>query len=291
MEVQQPIFVLGTGRCGSTIFHKILAEHPNVAWLSILSDYFPDRPAVNRAFLRLIDVPVIGRFLKSRRGLRPWEPYNFWLQGFQGFKLPCRDLVKEDVSVKTAERMRTVSAAMLSAKRHRFLAKVTGWPRIGFLYEIFPDAKFIHIIRDGRAVVNSMLNVDWWWGWQGPQNWRWGMLSPAHMAEWEQHDRSFVALAAIEWKILMDAAETAKQVLPPENYVEIKYEDLCVDPTAVMQQVLQFCDLPSADGFRRAVQRYQLRNTNHKWQQQLSPHQQCVLNDVLAPYLTRYGYE
>jgi omega-hydroxy-beta-dihydromenaquinone-9 sulfotransferase len=291
MKVEKPVFVLGSGRCGSTIFHQILAEHPNLAWLSVFCDYFPNIPAVNRLFLRMIDVPAVGTFLKSRRELRPWEPYNFWLRGYKGFKTPCRDLTQHDVSHKVKKITQLIAAETLTSKRHRLLAKVTGWPRIDYFSNIFEDARFIHVVRDGRAVVNSMLNVPWWWGWQGPQNWRWGELTADQYEEWTRHDRSFVALAAIEWNILMNAVDIAKQTIDPANFLEIRYEDLCVDPVGIFRDVAQFCELPFPPKFEKAVKKYKLRNSNNKWQTELNEVQQQVLNQVLQTELERYGYK
>jgi hypothetical protein len=98
---------------------------------------------------------------------------------FTGFRRPCRDLLPQDVTLKKKEAIQNVVAQMLTRKRNRLVVKITGWPRIGFLKEIFPDAKFIHILRDGRAVANSYINVPFWWGWRGLANWRWGPLTPS----------------------------------------------------------------------------------------------------------------
>ncbi|GAJ21506.1 unnamed protein product, partial [marine sediment metagenome] len=83
------------------------------------------------------------------------------------------------------------------------MIKLTGWSRIEYIKELFPDAKFIHILRDGRGVANSLINVDFWKGWEGPHKWRWGMLNEEKMKEWNKYDQSFVILAAMEWKILV----------------------------------------------------------------------------------------
>ena len=58
----------------------------------------------------------------------------------------------------------------MTEKRDRLLLKISGWPKIGILFEIFEGAKFVHVARDGRAVVNSPLDTYFWNGWIGPEN-------------------------------------------------------------------------------------------------------------------------
>ena len=119
-------------------------------------------------------------------------------------------------------------------------------------------------MRDPRAVVNSVLEVDWWNGWRGPQGWTWGELTPAQKAEWEHHHRSFAGLAAIEMNILRTATEDAKQSIDPANFMEIRYEDLCDAPMDTFKDVVQFCELDWSKRFERAIASFRLRNTNYK---------------------------
>ena len=288
MEVKNPLFITGTGRCGSTIFHRILSYHPSTAWLSRLCDWYPSKPEINRVALRLIDTPLLARYF--RKLVYPGEWYTFWDYHCNGFSEPCRNLHREDVSCKTKKTVRNVMSRMLSSRRHRLLAKVTGWPRMGFLKEIFPDAKFIHVYRDGRAVANSWLNVSWWSGWRGPANWRWGELTPEQKEKWEKYDRSFVVLAGIEWEILMAAQENAKREIPPDDILEIRYEDLCQDPTAAFRKTVEFGDLNWSPQFEATVKGFPLRNTNDKWQKHLSRVQQKMLCECLEDILRKYGY-
>ena len=41
MKVVKPIFIVGTGRCGSTAFHRTLGVHPQAMWLSGFAEEFP----------------------------------------------------------------------------------------------------------------------------------------------------------------------------------------------------------------------------------------------------------
>jgi len=235
-----------------------------------------------------LDWPVIGYFCRKRS---PCEAFELWDRLYPGFGSPCRDLLAADVTPKAKQAIHRTMARMLTRKRDRLLLKVTGWPRVGFLKEVFPDAKFIHVLRDGRAVVNSLLSVNWWQGWQGPENWCWGQLTPAQRKEWRKQDESFVALAGIEWKILLGAMDKAKSEAGAEQFLEVKYEDLCADPVGVFRQVTGFCGLESSAWFEHFVAGHSWKNTNYKWRDEFTPQQQQVLQDVIGDELKRRGYE
>ena len=207
--INKPVIIVGTGRCGSTVFHRLLAKHSDVMWLSGFCDRYPSRPLWNQRAVTAMDNPVLRRLMERR--VQPGECYLFWDRYTYGFSEPCRDLVRTDVTTRVKSQLLAALGKMLTHKRNRLLIKITGWPRIGFLDEIFPDAKFVHILRDGRSVASSLLHVDFWRGWYGPQGWRAGLLSPEDEATWEAYDRSFVALAGLEWRIQMRAIEAARR--------------------------------------------------------------------------------
>jgi len=154
---------------------------------------------------------------------------------------------------------------------------------------MFPGALFVHMVRDGRAVANSLANVDFWQGWGGPA--RLGLeLSEEEREEWRRSEHSFIVLAAIQWKRWMEAYETAKNLIPPQQYLEIKYEDLAAHPMATFGEVLSFCGLRPSTEFERRLQRFKVRSENNKWRQQLTEEQQERLNASLRSFLERYGY-
>ena len=288
MTITKPIIIVGTGRCGSAVFHRLLATHPQLMWLSGFALQYPTRPTWNKWAVEAMGNPLLRRLFGE--WIRPGECYRFWDTYAYGFSEPCRDLVRTDVTARVKKRVRGAIQPMLTPARSRFLAKITGWPRIGFLSEIFEDAKFIHIIRDGRAVANSLLHVWFWGGWYGPQGWRAGLLSAEDQATWESYDRSFVALAGLEWRIQMRAMDAAREKLDPKLFFEVKYEDLCRQPLDTYREVLEFAELPESAELERQVKAASLESTSQRWRDDLTPGQQAILDDLLREDLRRYGY-
>jgi len=266
-----------------------MTAHPQITWLSGLVSRFPTHPELNKHALRVLSWPLIGSTLANK--LTPGEYYKFWNQHYPGFGRPHRDLGANDVTPRAKHRIRKAFENMVTPKRPHLMIKITGWSRIGFLHEIFPDARFIHLVRDGRAVANSMLQVPWWHGWHGPSQWRLGPLSAANQELWETHDQSYVALAGIAWNILTDSVDCARTGIDTSQFLSITYEQLCENPQATLQLALEFCELDWTLELDRMLYRTKLVNANNKWQQELSILQQTALQAVMAERLLKWGYE
>ena len=74
-RISKPIIILGTGRCGSTVFHRLLARHPRTMWLSGLSDRYPTRTDWNRRAVSLMHQPLLRRLFGGK--VQPSEAYLF----------------------------------------------------------------------------------------------------------------------------------------------------------------------------------------------------------------------
>ncbi len=286
--IDRPIFITGLGRSGTTLIHTMLSTHPQVTWLSLLCGKFPGRPYLNRWLMSLIDVPILNIYLKHR--FLPLENYAFWDFYFAGFSHPSRDLVASDVSVRASRSLRKVASELLTLKRNRLLIKITGLPRISFLHAIFPDAKFVHVTRDGRAVANSRLSAPFWKGWQGLNIWG-GQMPEHYRQEWEQHRRSFVALAGIEWKTHMDQLEAVKREFQNIDICQVRYECFCANPIGELKRIADHCELAWDPKFETATRAFYVKNENGKWKTDLTDEQRAILEEVLGPYLVKYGYE
>jgi len=288
MAIEKPLILIGAGRSGSTLLHSLLSRHPNAAWPTSAVNQLPTQPLVNRLLLGMNEIPGVERL--SRRLASASEAYDFWEYYCPGFRHTYRDLQASDLTDRSARRTRQALESLTTRTRNRMVLKVTGWPRIGLLQKLLPDAQFVHIVRDGRAAVNSTIATDFWLGWQGPANWRWGPLSKRYQQIWQDHDESFVALAAIGWCILMDAVDVGKIQLNEDSYKEVKYEDLCERPTEIVSEICDFADLKTTPRFLSRVRDFSISSTNTKWRKDLSAEQYAIIEKVLEHHLSMRGY-
>ena len=289
--LENPIFIVGTGRCGSTMFHDVLSHHRELGWLSQLANNKPTGLHWNRWGNHALRYP--GLSWLAQRLLTPSEPYRFWEQYCRGFSRPYRDITEDDVIPGVVPRVRQALDSAIPADS-RLLAKITGWPRMSYLKAIFPDAKFVHIVRDGRAVVNSVLAAPYFDGWAGPSQWARGELTAEQDSAWKRSGESFVVLAAIGWENRMNAFEAVKRDIPEGDYLEIRYEDFCSRKMEELDRTLDFLGLADSRfsaAFRQVAQRIEVRSQNDKWRNDLSGRQQALLNEYLGPIVQRYGYE
>jgi hypothetical protein len=109
--------------------------------------------------------------------------------------------------------------------------------------------------------------------------------------EWEASGRSFVVLAGLGWKILLDAFTAARAQVPVEQWLELRYEDVLADPRGSLGSVLDFLGLAWSADFETGFRRYTFATgRSHAFRQELSPRQLAALESSLATHLDRFGY-
>lgn len=289
--MSRPVFVLGTGRCGSTLLHEILARHELTGFVTNLDDRGLVRSSRrhNELWRRLPS----GVTEKGRVRFAPSEGYRVISREVSPLVVdPFRDLTAADATPWLRERLeRFVEDRASSVGSPVFLHKFTGWPRHGLLDAVFPDATYVHVVRDGRAVANSWLQMPWWRGHLGPSQWHFGPL-PAHLQQiWEEYDRSFVVLAGLAWRLLVDAYTAAEVTARPGSWLNIRYEDLVSDPRHALEQVLDHLDLPWTSSFEHALGRYRVGpQRTDSYRRDLAAEDVRSLDTVLNEGLARYGY-
>ncbi len=286
-------FILGTGRCGSTLVHDLIARHPDVGFLSNVDDrlgraLFGGR--WNNAVYGRVP-PALTR--KGRPRFAPSEGYRILRKRVSPVLVaPCRDLVAADATPWLADRFaRFFEELALTQRRPVFLHKFTGWPRARFIEAVLPGSRFLHVIRDGRAVASSLVQMPWWDGYGGPGRWSWGPLSAEDQAAWERAGRSFPVLAGLQWKVLIEAFEAARAGIPAERWHEVRYEDVLADPRGRIEEILGFLGLSWTPAFERRFRRYAFeRERAQAYRRDLAPGDLRALDACLAETLMRYGY-
>lgn len=298
--------VTGTGRSGTTLVQEMLSRHPATGFISGLDDklprlnlhgrangrlyrFAPQRPSSMRALAesrRLIE--------RGRLRVAPSEGYRLIdRQVMGGFSTPCRDLLAEDMTPYLAPRVREFFASRERAQGCDVLVQhLTGWPRVGFLRAAIPDLRVVNVVRDGRAVANSWLQMGWWDGWQGPDKWIYGPLPADLRREWDEHNRSFPVLAALGWKMLMAAYEDARELTPPGQWLDVRYEDILDHPQESFAELLDFLGLPWDHGFQTGFERHEITAARaDSFRTELAPAQLQAVEQVLAKPLARWGYD
>lgn len=150
------VFIVGSGRCGSTLIHEIISRHEAFGFVSNIEDNFAALNKMGKWNGYLYRTPIGNFTTKGKLRFAPSEAYQIISREVSPiYANSCRDLLASDATPWLEKRFRRFFEERAQAQgRPFFLHKYTGWSRLGFFSSIFPDAKFIHIVRDGRAVAN-----------------------------------------------------------------------------------------------------------------------------------------
>jgi hypothetical protein len=147
----------------------------------------------------------------------------------------CSDGIRHHISRKVLiEHLRALALSVFSAIHARspnaavVLEKTPGHvTRIRMINTCFPEARFIHIIRDPRGVAASMkAAADEPWG-------KWAERDPGRLAR--------------RWSRAIGAGALAGSRLPGDRYREVRYEDLFVKGGAIVNDLYSWLGLPPDD--------------------------------------------
>jgi len=239
-ELEKPIFIVGAPRSGTNLLYRLLAQHSSLGWFSnhtvkkflspeflrisqirrrifnLRKIYFP-RYEYNEEFFSTIESPLEGGDL-----------WNFAIKGDWNPKIMDRrlDYVKL-----------TIIETLIEQNKKRFLSKFPrNSIRIPQLNSKFPDSKFIHIIRDGRAVINSMLE-------RAKENPSGYFGIPLKNSE--NKKLNSIEKHASQWIEIINEIRSSANQLKKNQYLEVKYEDLINEPKLILNKITKFCELPT----------------------------------------------
>lgn len=200
-------FIIGSGRSGTTLLRAMFDSHPDMA-IPFESYFVADMAMVKDRY--------------HEGGVFDPDHYVNDMLGyyrFQRWELPedqVRDRYAKEAPPDFADAVRLAYRMYAEAQgKSRYGDKTPRYvTTVPVLAETFPESIFIHIIRDGRNVALSYLEMEW-----GPDN---------------------LKKAAKKWKERVEVGRRDGGALGPRRYTEIRYEDLVGDPEGEMARLADF---------------------------------------------------
>lgn len=267
-DISNPVFLIGTGRSGSSIVFEAFSKHSHFGWISNYYYFFKSFPQigfVHRVFKNRIGKKPQNQNLSKLNQIlpRPLEVYPLWgkLCG-QEFRYSSLHLKIPDDSAIVRTKKYFAKLLRWQGKK-RLCVKLTGPPRLFYLNKMFTNAFFIDIVRDPVYTVNSYLNVKFW-NEKGTDKPHWNdFFNQEDYTEWDKYGRTRIALAALEWRrIIRLTQEEVKKC--NANYLLVKYEDFLDNPKSVIKKMIDFVGLDIEDKINQYIDKtnYNNKNTN-----------------------------
>jgi hypothetical protein len=293
-----PIFILGHWRSGTTLLHELLGRDPRHACPTTYECFTPHHFLLSRSWLP----KLLTWLLPSRRPMdnmaagwdRPQEDeFALCLLGqpspYERLAFPNRPakdnalLDLDTLSPSAQRRWQTVFRGFVEELsighdgRRLVLKSPPHTCRIPTLLKMFPDARFVHIIRDPYDIYPSTLHL-------------WRVLYGIHALQrpsWiglEQHIFG-------TFTHLYDRLEQGKRLIRPGRFHELRYEDLVRDPIGILEALYHALVLDDFEQARPHVEIHLAELKDYRPNPYvLTPAEQHTITRVWGDVIRRYGY-
>ncbi|MCS6850720.1 MAG: sulfotransferase [Gemmataceae bacterium] len=296
--VQAPLFILGHWRTGTTLLHELLVLDPRHSYPTTYQCLAPSHFLLTDGWM-----PRLLFFLMPRR--RPmdnmaagWErpqedefalcilgagsPYrtiafpNHPPQGQEYLDLEALSPAKRTRWKKTF--LWFLRRLTLRDPRRLVLKSPTHTARIKTLLELFPDARFAHIVRDPYVVFASTMKL-------------WKTLYETHGLQRPRceglEEHVFSTFLRLEAKL-----EEGRRLVPPGQFYQLRYEDLIRDPVGQLRQLYAALHLGDFEVVRGRLEKYLAENAGYEPNRhELTPELRAKVRQRWGDVIRRYGYE
>lgn len=267
-----PVIVLGVRRSGTTLL-RVMLDRSSVLAVPDESYFVPQLAARHRG---AVDPAAFLDDLRRVRRLRDL--------GIEPDDVAPRLRAGMTAGEAIAAVFETVAAAQGKA---RWGDKTPLYMQyLGLLERLFPDALFVHLVRDGRDAALSYLAVP-----------------PGIMTEPWGHPRDARGFACL-WRTEVSAARDLGGRVGRDRYLELRYEDLVAEPAAVLRRVCAFAGIPFEDEMLGYVGSVDLADKPHQqrlaepptpgvrdWRAEMAPADVRAFESVAGDLLQGLGYE
>jgi len=294
---QSPIFVIGHWRSGTTLLHELLALDERHTYPDTYACLAP------RHFLisRYIYAWWAGLLLPKRRPMdnlavgwnHPQE--DEWALCTMGVPTPyvefafpnrpphypryadLRGLSEGELNRWKRALVWFLKCVSFRSPKRIVLKSPLHTCRLDVLSELFPDARFVHIVRDPYTVYPSTIRL-------------WRRLAAAQALQVPTLDGLEASVLA-NFNRMYQAFESSRQRIKPNRLCEVRYEDLVADPIRQMKRIYQELELGEFDQVRPAMEQYAAGMSGYKTNRyQLSPQERAKIAHQWRHFFQRYGY-
>jgi hypothetical protein len=293
-----PIIILGHWRSGTTLLHELLSLDRRHHYPSTYACLAPDHFLISRILLSrclrylmpnrrsqdnvriAFDTPQEDEWAICSMGL----PSPYLAVGFPNRSphaaeyLNLRDVTAGDLGRWKRKWRRFLQAVSLQAPGKRLVLKSPlHTARITALLELFPDARFVHIVRDPKEVYLSTMRL-----WQ-------------RLAEDEglqiPEPGAFDELVLENFRQLYQSYEQDANLIAEDHLCEIRYENLVGDPLGTVQEVYSQLGLGDFNDFRLALEEHVAEASEFQTNcYRQSSKDDAVVEEHLRSVRLRFGY-
>ena len=274
------VFVVGCPRSGTTLLQRMLDSHPQ---LTVANDtHFITRAA--KTVLRDDPNPSLSPELVS---------------AVKNYRRIYRLGLDENAIDLAAENCRTYAEfiSYLYALRGQMKMKPLSGEKtpdycrqMPVLRTLFPDSRFVHIIRDGRNTALSTLN--WASDSKGPGKW----------SLWNEDP---VGTCALWWHWQAGTGQRDGGAIGSDHYLQVRYEDLVAQPESTLEEISGFLGIP----YSEAMANYYVGKVRHgsglsaksawlppvqnlrDWRKSMSTQDIDVFEGIAGQLLQKNGYD
>ena len=293
-----PVFVIGHWRTGTTLLHELMIRDAQFGFPDMQDCFNPHHALLTNQFFKRY-----GKWmLPDKRPMdnmpfgweRPQEDeFALALMGvpstYTDFAFPAR--VPKDTGALDLSGLSPRQLAKWKRVFVRFLKEVTvrtgkqlvlksppHTARVPVLLELFPDAKFVHIVRNPRAVFPSTVNL-------------WRSLGRSHGLQ-TPTDTGLEEKVLREFRVIYDRLEDARPLFKEGHFAELRYEDLVRNPVSELQKVYATLNLGDFDAVRPRIEEYQRQNANYETNKfRTTDAESALVTERWGDVIRRYGYE
>jgi hypothetical protein len=217
------LFIVGCARSGTTLVHRIVDAHPEIA-------ITPEMHWITRHFKSRNGL-VASALVSELVGHKRFAQFEIPREQFEGL-LGSGEAIPYPTFLRRVFGLygKINNKPLVGNKTPAYIRRMLD------LHALWPEAKFVHIIRDGRDVCLSVLN------------WKKAERTAGRYASWEEDP---VSTTALWWERKVRKAREDGATLGPGLYHEMHYEDLVEDPERECKRLCEFLGVPYDDAMIR----------------------------------------